>query len=273
VALLTQHGKERVIASVLEPGLGCSIELVRGFDTDQFGTFTRETPRDGTQLEAARRKARKGMELAGASQGIASEGSFGRDPYTGMFPWNLELLVWIDDHLGIEVVGIAQGAATSGHIESSDWQPVAEFAARAGFPEHHLVLRPDGQSVTCIYKNIGDWTRPKACFDSYVAQSRSGNVFVELDLRAFASPGRMKRIEHAAVDLLQRLQSTCHACNTAGFWIGERPAGLPSASCSCQLRVIAAKSGRVCAVSIGAWPRGRAGQSLTLRIVLTVIRN
>jgi hypothetical protein len=45
VALLTQHGKERVIAPVLEPGLGRSIELVSGFDTDQFGTFTRETPR------------------------------------------------------------------------------------------------------------------------------------------------------------------------------------------------------------------------------------
>ncbi len=85
VALLTQHGKERVIAPVLEPGLGCSIELVTGFDTDQFGTFTRETPRNGTQLEAARRKARKGMELARASQGIASEGSFGPDPHRGRF--------------------------------------------------------------------------------------------------------------------------------------------------------------------------------------------
>lgn len=95
VALLTQHGKERVIASVLKPGLGCLIELVTGFDTDRFDTFTRETPRDGTQLEAARRKARKGMELAGASLGIASEGSFGPDPYTGMFPWNRESVVLI----------------------------------------------------------------------------------------------------------------------------------------------------------------------------------
>ena len=69
VALLTQHGKERVIAPVLEPVLGCSIERVTGFDTDQFGTFTKKTPRYGTQLEAARRKARKGMELARASQG------------------------------------------------------------------------------------------------------------------------------------------------------------------------------------------------------------
>ena len=231
VALLTQHGKQGVIASVLEPGLGCAIELVTGFDTDQFGTFTREAPRCGTQLEAARRKARKGMELARASQGIASEGSFGPDPYTGMFLWNVELLIWIDDHLGIEVVGIAQGSAPKGHIQSGDWQAVADFAKKVGFPEHHLVLRPDGQSDTRIYKNIADWTRLKTYFDSCVAQSASGSVFVELDLRAFANPSRMKYIEQAAADLLQRLQSTCPVCDAPGFWISERQPGLPCASC------------------------------------------
>ena len=231
VAMLTQHGKERVIAPVLEPGLGCSIELVTGFDTDQFGTFTRETPRNGTQLEASRRKARKGMELARASQGIASEGSFGPEPHTGMFPWNMELLVWIDDHMGIEVVGMAQGAAPNDHIQSGDWQAVADFAKRVGFPEHHLVLRPDGQSDTRICKDIADWTRLKTCFDSSLAHSRCDKVFVELDLRAFANPSRMKYIEQAANDLLQRLQSSCPACSAPGFWIGERQPGLPCASC------------------------------------------
>ena len=231
VALLTQHGKERVIAPVLEPCLGCSVELVSGFDTDLLGTFTREIPRSGTQLEAARRKARKGIELAGAAQGIASEGSFGPDPYTGMFPWNVELLVWIDDDLGIEVVGIAQGAARSGHIQSDNWQEVADFAEREGFPEHHLVLRPDEQSDARIYKGISDWPTLKSFFDIGITQSRSGKVFVEFDLRAFANPGRMKHIEQAAVDLLQRLQSTCPACESPGFWISERQPGLPCASC------------------------------------------
>ena len=61
--LLTQHEKERVIAPVLEPGLGCSIELVTGFDTDQYGTFTRETPRNGTRLEAASRRQEKACSL------------------------------------------------------------------------------------------------------------------------------------------------------------------------------------------------------------------
>ena len=61
IALLTQHGKEQVITPVLDPALACRIERVEGFDTDQLGTFTRDMPRFGTQLDAARRKARIGM--------------------------------------------------------------------------------------------------------------------------------------------------------------------------------------------------------------------
>lgn len=231
VALLTQHGKERVIAPVLEPVLGCVIQHVTGFDTDQFGTFTRETPRLGTQLDAARCKARKGMELAGLSLGMASEGSFGPDPFAGVLPWNVELLLWIDDELGIEIVGRAEGAAHSGHLLSGDWQEVAAFARRDGFPQHQLVLRPNGQDDPRIHKGIADWAQLQARFDEALAQSSRGQVFVEWDLRAFANPSRMQHIEQAAGDLLQRVQSQCPACAAPGFWITERLPGLPCSAC------------------------------------------
>lgn len=39
---------------------------------------------------------------------------------TGMFPWNVEMLVWLDDRLGVEVVGMAQGPAQSGHLQTAD---------------------------------------------------------------------------------------------------------------------------------------------------------
>ena len=52
IALLTQHGKERVVAPVLRRALGCNVELVSGYDTDRLGTFTRDIPREGTQIEA-----------------------------------------------------------------------------------------------------------------------------------------------------------------------------------------------------------------------------
>lgn len=231
VALLTKHGKEKVIVPLLDTGLGCSIELVKGFDTDLLGTFTREIPRVGTQLEAARQKARKGMELSGSSLGIASEGSFGLDPFIGMLPWNMELLIWIDDELEIEVVGIAQGAARGPRITSGDWQAIANFATMEGFPEYQLVMRSDEKDDRRVCKDIASWERLKTSFDDCIALSASKQVFLELDMRAFANPQRMERIEQAATDLLKRLQSPCPICNTPGFWIRERQPGLPCESC------------------------------------------
>lgn len=69
IALLTQHGKEGAIASALDPALGCRVERVDGYDTDQLGTFTRDIPRAGIQIEAARKKVRIGMELSGLPAG------------------------------------------------------------------------------------------------------------------------------------------------------------------------------------------------------------
>ena len=44
VALLTQHGKERVIAPVLEPGLGCVVHHVDHFDRPVGHLHPRHTP-------------------------------------------------------------------------------------------------------------------------------------------------------------------------------------------------------------------------------------
>ena len=35
------------------------------------------------------------MQLSGLPFGLASEGSFGPDPMVGMFPWNVELLIFL----------------------------------------------------------------------------------------------------------------------------------------------------------------------------------
>lgn len=231
VALLTQHGKEQVVRPVLEPGLGCTIEHVTGFDTDLLGTFTGDTPRAGTQLEAARRKARTGMALARSPLGLASEGSFGPDPYTGLFTWNIELLVWLYDERGIEVVGQFQGPTQDNQQRCKDWDEVADFARQAGFPQYRLVMRPDVEGDLRVHKDMADWGQLCACFDEVQAQSRSGQVVVELDLRAFAHPGRMQHIGRAAQDLLRRLDSACPACATPGFWVTERQPGLPCAAC------------------------------------------
>lgn len=231
IALLTQHGKEQVIAPVLEPALACKVERISGFDTDQLGTFTRDTPRFGSQLDAARRKARIGMELSGLPVGLASEGSFGLDPMVGLVPWNLELLVLLDDRLGIEVMAIAEGPSTNGHLLTDAWTTLETFARQEGFPAQHLVLRPNRQDDPRMVKGVFDWERLRQGFEDCRSKSANGKVFVETDLRAFANPGRMGRIAEAAVDLLQRLQSSCPACGLPGYWVVEREPGLLCAGC------------------------------------------
>lgn len=237
LALLTQHGKEAVMAPVLEPALGCLVQRVDGFDTDQLGTFTRDIPRDGSQLEAARRKARIGMELAGLQVGLASEGSFGVDPVQGAMPWNVELVVLIDQRHGLELVGMAQGPALRGHVQTGEWAVLQAFAERHGFPEHRLVLRPQHQDDERLIKGIADWVSLRQAFDACVAQAPDRQVFAESDLRAFAHPGRMQRIREATRDLLQRLLSPCPACRRPGYWVSQRLPGLPCADCGQPTRV------------------------------------
>ena len=64
IALLTQHGKERVLAPLFALELDATLVVEGGFDTDALGTFTREVDRAGTQLEAARRKAEIACPIA-----------------------------------------------------------------------------------------------------------------------------------------------------------------------------------------------------------------
>ena len=232
IALLTQHGKEKVIAPVLEPALGCQVVRVEGFDTDSLGTFTRDMARVGSQLDAARRKAQVGMELSGCPVGLASEGSFGPDPFTGMFSWNIELLVLIDRRLGIEITGMAQGPGKSAHLLTGDWSALEAFARREGFPAHQLVLRPAHEDDPRVFKGISDWQSLRSRFDECLALSANGQVFTELDLRAFANPSRMQRIGEAASDLLRRLASPCPACDAPGYAVVAREPGLPCAACA-----------------------------------------
>ena len=231
MALLTKHGKEGVIAPVLEPGLGCKIERVSGYDTDLLGTFTREIPRDGTQIEAARKKARIGMDLARMPLGLASEGSFGPDPLLGAVPWNVECLLFIDDHLGFEVAGFAQGAARSGQAFAEDWEEGLLFARQAGFPDHGLVLRPEGAEDGRILKDVRDWAALERAFRRMRTTSESGRVFFEIDLRAHVNPTRREMIRCAAENLLEKIRSLCPACGLPGFEVVDRVNGIPCADC------------------------------------------
>lgn len=231
VALLTQHGKEEVLAPTLQESLGCIVTKVEGYDTDLLGTFSRDIPRAGSQIEAARKKARKGMELSGLKLGLASEGSFGPDPFTGMFSWNVEILVWIDQENDLEIIAMSQGKTNMAHTSVLTWEQVESFADKARFPEHYLMIRPESEDDQRIRKGICKWDDLREAFIWAQEQSRNGSVFIETDMRAHANPTRMNMISRAADELAAKLSSVCPVCKAPGYWVVERISGLKCHRC------------------------------------------
>ncbi|MDZ4696239.1 MAG: DUF6671 family protein [Deltaproteobacteria bacterium] len=229
-SLLTQHGKERVMSPLFAESFGATLAVATGFDTDSLGSFTRDITRHGNQLEAARKKAEKGMDLLDLPCGIASEGSFGPAPF-GFFPWNIELVFLVDRARGIEIVGRAQGMARHLHEQVATRGALDAFAHRAGFPGHGLVVRPDGENDPRIRKGLVEWPLLHAAFDEALAQSSSCTVFIESDLRAHMNPTRMEMIRTATGNLIERMKSECPQCGAPGFWILEQIAGLPCRDC------------------------------------------
>lgn len=179
--MLTQHGKESVIAPVLDAALGCRVERVGGFDTDTLGTFTRNIPRAGSQIEAARRKARIGMELSGLPLGLASEGAFGPDPMACLLPWNVELLLFIDDERGIEVKGMAQQATRfarcAAHRVSGSWSGSPACLAQTAARPRGTCVRPfTAASSAAIEKRASDPTWTMLIRDAVITAIREVTV-------------------------------------------------------------------------------------------------
>ena len=241
VALLTQHGKQDLVRGPLEAALGCHLVHTAGYDTDQLGAFTRELTRAGSQLDAARKKATMGMALTGASVGLASEGSFGPDPFGAFMPWNTELVLWVDRLSGIEVTGFAHGPARSLHKMVQTPQSLERFAQEAGFPEHHLVLRPESPEHTDVEKGIRETDALMKAFHVAHAKSANGTVFAENDLRAFGNPSRLIMILKATEDLIQKLLCACPSCATPGYWPSQYVPGLPCRACGSLTRMAKAE--------------------------------
>ena len=60
--IATMHRKEIAIAPILESTLGLKTLVPQNFDSDVFGTFTRDIDRPANQIETAKLKAIRGLE-------------------------------------------------------------------------------------------------------------------------------------------------------------------------------------------------------------------
>lgn len=230
-SLLTKHGKEAVIKPLFSKAVDCKVVHTDAYDTDLLGTFTQEVPRYGTQLDAARKKAILGMELLSLDLGIANEGAFVSDPYSGMTAWNNEIVILIDQKHQLEITGFSGAPAQSDSASIRHFEELIQFADTALFPSHHLVIKPTDEYHPKAIKGIQDLKTLREGFDWAKSLSSNGVVYVENDLRAFANPTRMENIQRATSNLLEKMASLCPQCQSPGFWIRDIRRGLPCNAC------------------------------------------
>lgn len=247
VLIATKHKKADALGLPLKAGLGLHLQAEE-VDTDQLGTFTGEVERQGTAFETAVKKARLGMTKAGTALGLANEGSFGPHPYIPFMPGCQEIVVLLDDELGIQVSESLISASTNFcHVEVRSIEELDEFLIRAKFPSHGLIVRPNkyqsalkgkgsriesGKTVhEPIYKGIRDKESLAAAIISCKGLSGDGLARIETDMRAHMNPTRMRVLRSLGIKLARRLRCTCPECGCPGFGISGAEGSLLCEDC------------------------------------------
>lgn len=230
LAIATMHGKEAVIAPLLEKHLGVICLVPQNLDTDQLGTFSGEVERCDDPLTTARKKCLLGMERSGSDLAVASEGSFGPHPNIPFVPADDECLVFIDQANNLEI--IARKISTDTNFNGRKVHTLTElhtFAREAGFPSHGLILRQSKDDIQGMVKGIRDQQTLHAVFEKISREA--GSAYVETDMRAMHNPKRLKVIEQAAEALIRKILHDCPACHRPGWDITDVQRGLPCSLC------------------------------------------
>ncbi len=226
----TKHEKERAISPVLQQSLGVDCFVAEGFDTDAFGTFSGEVERKDDPLTTVRAKCLEAMTLCDCDLGIASEGSFGAHPYLFFLQANEEILMLIDRKHNLEITVRELSTETNfGGEDLFTESELTEFAGRALFPSHGLILRKAKNEATDVVKGITDWGQLYSTFRRL--QQKHGVVYVETDMRAMFNPTRMSVIEKAVQKLVEKISSCCPQCHAPGFSVTQVTEGLPCDWC------------------------------------------
>jgi hypothetical protein len=236
------HQKERVIAPLLSAQLGVA-PFVCALDTDQFGTFTRDIKRFGTQRDTARRKAQAAMAMTGADLAIASEGSFFPHPDTPWLGCNREVVLLVDQKHQLEWLGQSMSEHTNHrHQQVTSWPEALAFAEAIGFPDHGLVIiqRSAGQGEQILAKGLTTESSLRHALELALEQNPEA-IYLETDMRALYNPTRMAIIEQATQNLIETLQRLCPSCHCPGFTVQKREAGRPCAWCGRPTALIRAE--------------------------------
>ncbi|MFC0273956.1 DUF6671 family protein [Metabacillus herbersteinensis] len=239
--LSTMHGKQQAIVQPFKKFLNVSIQVPNKINTDMLGTFSGEIERELTPLETLRKKARMGMEELGLPLGIASEGSFGPHRYLPWVAEDHEILLWIDEERGIEVIEHEVSGETNFDAKTiSTFNDLKDFLDKVHFPSHALVVRPNSGFIQGFtFKGLKRASEVKEAIDLCTSASADGLVYVETDMRAHRNPTRMKVINKLAEKLAVRLMNFCPNCCCPGWGVIDVVRGLPCEACGLRTKQIA----------------------------------
>lgn len=229
--VVTKHGKEKVIAPILEKELAVNCVFTENFDTDIFGTFTGEIDRKDDPVATARNKCILALDLTNYDLAVASEGSFGPHPSMFFVPVDDEFLVFIDRKNDLEIIARELSIETNFNgSEIRTEKELDEFAENVKFPSHGLIIRKAKNDFSEIVKGITSKKQLKISFNHFL--SKYGTSFVETDMRAMHNPSRLRVIEKVTKQLADKINTQCPECKTPGFGVQEVRKGLPCEFCN-----------------------------------------
>jgi len=184
--IATMHGKENALQAQFEYGLGLTLIVPGGIDTDSLGTFTGEVPREQRSIDTAIRKTKLGMKLTGIKRGVATEGTFGPDPALPFMKLHSETIVFVDDLLGIRIHETAHTYNTPfDSFTCTGFEQLREKMGSTGFPGHAMTVRPEKNSWVSklrqriqVYKGIKDFDHLENAIDRCSKASTTGKAVV-----------------------------------------------------------------------------------------------
>jgi hypothetical protein len=229
IYLASKHQKEQAIAPVFKQALNASI-VPLNYDTDQFGTFTGEIPRQHPPLTTCILKAKTCALEANVPLVIASEGSFGPHPHIPIIPFAREIMVFVDMtknliiHETLETFNTNYASLNIKHGDNID-----TFLSQVKFPSHGLCLQT-GEPLTIIAKGIT--SRESLLLALNQGFQQTDELLITTDMRAMMNPSRMQTIQELASKLAARISCYCPRCDYPGYGQIGVDGYLPCAQCA-----------------------------------------
>lgn len=238
VVFATQHHKHEQAAAPFREHLGASVVSPDDIDTDQFGTFTGETPRTLSPRDTALAKAQLGIARTGHPYALASEATYSTSWPTAT---HHELLLFLDQERSITITENAIVPARSHDtIRLTDPNDAADAAERFGFPTTHAVVVAYRGQTVLTHKGID--SIPALTAAVAASWTADTDVLIGPDHRAHADPARQQVIASLADRMAIRLTRPCPWCAAPGWGSVAVVRGVPCATCGTPTGAVAADS-------------------------------